>query len=96
MRKQLRDVHECKGKVTSVRLSEEQLKTVKSKAKTHGMSVSNYIITTAVNGGNALTPETLVQIQNLVNDACAALSEAAPEKVHELQKGVDELWQKLM
>lgn len=61
---------ELKGKVTSIRLSQEQHESVKAKAKAKGMSLSNYIITSAVNGGNNISPDLLVKIQNLTNTAC--------------------------
>lgn len=87
---------EKKGKVTSVRLTEEQHKRVQEQAKAKGMTVSSYIITTAVNGGNTITPEMLVKMQNIVNMACEAVEEFAPNKVDSIQKGMNEIWQKLV
>lgn len=92
----LRSESERKGKVTSIRLTEEQHERVQKKAKGKGMTVSNYIITTAVNGGNAITPEMLVKMQNVANMACTAVEEFAPDKVDSIQKGMNEIWQKLM
>ncbi len=87
---------EKKGKVTSIRLTEEQHKRVQDQAKAKGMTVSSYIITTAVNGGNAITPEMLVEMQNIANMACDAVREFAPDKVESIQKGMNEIWQKLV
>lgn len=87
---------ERKGKVTSIRLTEEQYMRVKEQAKAKGMTVSNYIITTAVNGGNNITPEMLVKMQNVANMACTAVEEFAPEKVKSIQEGMNEIWQKLV
>ena len=86
---------EKKGKVTSIRLTEEQHRRVQEQAKAKGMTVSSYIITTAVNGGNAITPEMLVEMQNIANMACAAVEEFAPDKVESIQKGMNVIWQKL-
>lgn len=87
---------EKKGKVTSIRLTEDQHRRVQEQAKAKGMTVSNYIITTAVNGGNAITPKMLVKIQNVANMACEAVEEFAPDKVDSIQKGMNEIWQKLV
>ncbi len=87
---------EKKGKVTSIRLTEEQHRRVQEQAKAKGMTVSSYIITTAVNGGNTITPEMLVKMQNVANMACAAVEEIAPDKVESIQKGMNEIWQKLV
>lgn len=87
---------ERKGKVTSIRLTEDQHRRVQVQAKAKGMTVSSYIITTAVNGGNAITPEMLVKMQNVANMACAAVEEFAPDKVESIQKGMNKIWQKLV
>lgn len=86
---------EKKGKVTSIRLTEEQHRSVQEQAKAKGMTVSSYIITTAVNGGNAITPEMLVKMQNVANMACTAVEEFAPDKVESIQKGMNEIRQNL-
>lgn len=92
----LRAESERKGKVTSIRLTEEQHKKVQEQAKAKGMTVSSYIITTAVNGGNTITPEMLVKMQNVADMACEAVEEFAPEKVKSIQEGMNEIWQKLV
>lgn len=86
---------EKKGKVTSIRLTEEQHRRVQEQAKAKDMTISSYIITTAVNGGNAITPEMLVKMQNVVNMACATVEKCAPEKVESIQERMNEIWQKL-
>ncbi len=94
--KHLRAESERKGKVTSVRLTEEQHELVQKKAQEKGMTVSRYIITTAVNGGNAITPELLVKLQNITNEACSVMEEHEPDRVPAMQKAVNEIWQKLI
>lgn len=94
--KHLRAESERKGKVTSIRLTEEQHELVQKKALEKGMTVSSYIITTAVNGGNAVTPELLVTLQNITNEACSLMEKYAPDRVTAMQKKVNEIWQKLM
>lgn len=93
--KHLRAESERKGKVTSIRLTEEQHKRVQQKAQEMGMTVSGYITATAVNGGNAITPKMLVKMQNLANMACDAVKEFAPDKVESMQKGMNDIWPKL-
>ncbi|MBO5382881.1 MAG: hypothetical protein IKL31_08890 [Ruminococcus sp.] len=86
---------ELKDKVTSIRLTEEQHNTVKANAEAKGMTVSNYIITSVVNGGNELTPQTLIKLQDLTNKVCATVIEYSPESVDAIQKGMNEIWQEL-
>lgn len=86
---------EKKGKVTSLRLTEEQSALLHSKATKKGMSLSNYIITAAINSETSLTPELLVLTHNLINEACKAVSDYAPEKAKSLQEGMNKLWQRL-
>lgn len=87
---------EKKGKVTSIRLTEKQHELVQKKAQEKGMTVSVYIITTAVNGGNAVTPELLVSLQNITNEACSVMKEHEPDRVTAMQEKVNEIWQKLV
>lgn len=94
--KHLRAESERKSKVTSIRLTEEQHKCIQKKAQAIGMTVSNYIITIAASGDNSVTPELLVTLQNIVNEACSAMEEYAPDRVTAMQQEVNELWQKLM
>ena len=86
---------ELKGKVTSIRLSQKQHESVKAKAEANGMSLSNYIITSAVNGENNISPDLLVKIQNLTNTACMIAEKYSPETVESLQKGANEIWHAL-
>lgn len=93
--KHLRAESERKGKVTSIRLTEEQHERVQKKAKEKGMTVSNYIITKSVNG-NAVTPELLVKLQNIANEACSVMEKYEPDRVTAMQQEVNEIWQELM
>lgn len=93
--KHLRAESERKGKVTSIRLTEEQHERVQKKAQAKGMTISNYIITTAVNG-NSVTPELLVKLQNIANEACSVMEKHEPDRVTAIQQEVNGLWQKLM
>ena len=86
---------ERKEKITSIRLSDEQHKKIQANADEAHMSFSNYMVTSAVNC-NSLTPALMVEIQDNINYACAAVEEHAPEKVKTMQEGVNKLWQKLM
>ena len=86
---------ERKEKITSIRLSDEQHKKIQANADSAHMSFSNYMVTSAVNG-SSLTPALMVEIQDNINYACAAVEEHAPDKVKAMQEGVDKLWQQLM
>ena len=90
-----RNRKEIKGKVTSVRLSSEQHKTIQEKADAADMTLSNFIVTAAMNN-NAVTPEILVEMQDIVNFACSEIEKTNPEKVVILQERMYKLWQKSM
>ena len=94
-KKHIRAAEERKDESTSVRFSLEQKKRITEKAKEAGMSVSNYMVTKAANGGTELTPEILVEIQDLINYACESVEKNAPEDVATMQEGANKLWQKL-
>lgn len=53
--KHFRAESERKGKVTSIRLTEEQHKRIQKKAQARGMTVSNYIIAAAASGDNSIS-----------------------------------------
>ena len=91
-----REESEKKDKVTSIRLTEEQHRKVQEKAAAKKMTVSRYLTETALHADNALTPEIMVKIQDLANNASVTVEEYAPEKVESLQRGVNELRQKSM
>ena len=96
----MRDPKEKKGKVTSIRLSEEQYQRVKKQAEQHGMTMSNYIITNAVHGENLLTPEQVVRLQNIVNEAVGVVMEYAPEaskdkRIWRIRREMSKLWTSL-
>ena len=92
--KKTKDRTEIKGKVTSVRLTEEQHKTIQKKADAAGMTVSNFMITAAMNN-NAATPAMIVKMQDIVNYACSVIDETKQDMRVILQERMNQLWQKL-
>lgn len=90
----IRSESERKGKSTSLRMSDNQFKTIQENAEKAGMTVSSYIVTAAVNGGKALTPKDLVDMQNKINAASYAIEESNPDLVKSLQEGMNMIWQK--
>ena len=88
--------NERKDTVTSVRMSKDQKQKIQQKAEKAGMPIGSYMVNVAANGGDKLTPETLVAFQNLINTACDAVKENKPEQAEDMQKGAFKLWQKLI
>lgn len=86
---------EKKTLVTSVRMSEEQHKQIEKNAKKNKMSVSNYMITKAVNGENGIDPKMIVEIQNLMNMAYSLAMKYEPETYNNMRERTNELWQGL-
>ena len=92
----MRDPKEKKGMVTSIRLTEEQHQRVKKQAEQQGMTMSNYIM----HGENLLTPELVVRLQNIVNEAIAVVLEYAPEllkekRIWKMRREMSKLWTSL-
>ena len=59
------------------------------------MSVSNYMITKAVNGENGIDPKMIVEIQNLMNMAYSLAMKYEPETYNNMRERTNELWQGL-
>ena len=77
---------------TSIRLNDEQKRILDEKAKERGVSRSTYIRDRALHGDEGLTPETMVRIQNLVNEAFEAIRYADVDKAISMEMEVNELW----
>lgn len=86
---------EKKTNVTSIRLSKEQHRKVQEQAAKNGMTISNYLITKAVNNDNGLTPDVMVKVQNIANKATELAIKYAPEQVAEIESEVSKLWSQL-
>ena len=87
---------EKKTLVTSVRMSEEQHKQIEKNAKKHKMTVSNYMITQAVNGEKGLDPKMMVEIPNLMNMAYSLAKKYEPETYNTMRERTNGLWQGLV
>lgn len=79
-------------KVTSVRLNDEEKQMVAEKAKAKGMSTSGYIRDKVLHDEKGLTPETMIQMQNLINEAFEAIKYADPDKAISMEMEVNKLW----
>ncbi|MBR0484086.1 MAG: hypothetical protein IJJ69_04800 [Oscillospiraceae bacterium] len=91
----MRDNEEKKGKVLSVRLTEEGYENLKEESQLHHMSMSGYLAQIAVHGKNGLTPELMVKIQRIVNVAYKAIKDYEPETAEFLEQEMHELWSEL-
>ena len=87
---------EIKDKTASFRLTTNNYEIIKKKADEAKMSMSDYFLKSALKDNSRITPEVMVKLQNVANDATSAVQEYAPDKAEETQKGVDALWQILM
>ena len=91
----MRKESEKKGKVTSIRLSQEQHEIIQANAEKRGMTLSSYIVNSAVNSDSALTPADMVEIQNIVNTVYEIALEFLPETAEQIQSEVNKLWLQL-
>lgn len=86
---------ERKGKVTSIRMSEQQYEDIKRKADNNNQSVSTFMVNVASNKMPGLTPAVLAQMQNLLNEACKMAERNEPDQVNRLQKEMNRIWHTL-
>ncbi len=77
---------------TSIRLNDEEKRILDEKAKEKGMSRSTYIREKALHGEEGLTPEMMVHIQNLVNEAFETIRYADMDKAVSMEMEVNKLW----
>lgn len=88
----MRKESEKKTKVTSLRMTEEQYQAIQKMANEKKMSMGGYIVDSAIHSQKSVTPEIMVNIQNLVNTACAVIKESAPDKAEKMEKEAKKLW----
>ncbi|EWM55076.1 plasmid mobilization protein [Ruminococcus flavefaciens] len=90
-----RDESERKEVSTSLRMTQKQHDKIKEKADAKGQSISTYLIDAASKDQTGFTPALLVQMQNLLNDACKMAERNEPDEVDRMQKEMNKIWQKL-
>lgn len=88
----MRKESEKKTKVTSLRMTEEQYQAIQKMADEKKMSMGGYIVDSAIHSQKSVTPEIMVNIQNLVNTACAVIKESAPDKAEKMETEAKKLW----
>ena len=71
---------EIKDKTASFRLTTNEYNIIRKKADEAKMSMSDYFLKSALKDNSRITPEVMVKLQNVSNDATAGVQEYAPEK----------------
>lgn len=77
---------------TAIRLSPNERRIVEEKAEAKGMKLTSYIAFMAVHGETGVTPEAMVEIQNLINRAHDVVKKTDPDEAQALEKEMNELW----
>ena len=88
----MRKESEKKTKVTSLRMTKEQYQAIQKMADEKKISMGSYIVDSAIHSQKSVTPEIMVNIQNLVNTACAVIEEFAPDKAEKMETEAKKLW----
>lgn len=91
----MRKDSEKKGKIASIRLTDEEFEKFTEAAGRKGMSLSNYLRDCAEHQNNVLDPCLLVHMQNVANIAMELIRQYEPKnaKVAEkLESEMKELW----
>jgi len=91
----MRSNEDKKNVKTSVKMTNRDHDLLEQRARECGKKIGPYIVDTAVKAENAITPETVAKLQNIVNFACEAVKETSPRKVKEMQAEVNDLWSSL-
>ena len=91
----MRSNEDKKNVKTSVKMTRRDHDLLEQRANECGMKIGPYIVSTAVKAENAITPEMVAKLQNIVNFACEAVKESSPKKVKEMQEEVNDLWSSL-
>ena len=91
----MRSENDKKNVKTSVKMTQRDHELLEQRARECGKKIGPYIVDTAVNAENAITPEVVTKLQNIVNYACEAVKETSPKKVKEMQAEVNDLWSSL-
>lgn len=89
----MRSESEKKGKVTSVRLTEEEYLEFEEAAAKEGMTVSTLLRTCAKNRKSLYTPAQKVHTQNIANTAIELAREYSPEKIKFIESEMKKIWQ---
>ena len=92
--KSARKKSELKDEVKSIRMSHEQAERIKKNAKRQKMSFGSYMVTKALSEETGLTPEIMVEFQDIVNSACAVIQKYEPNKSEEFRKRANNIWPK--
>ena len=94
----MRTEFEKKGKVTSVRLTEEEHIEFTEAAEKEGLTLGGYLRECARHRNNSLEPCLLVHMQNVMNTAVELIRKYEPKNTktaEKLEKEMKELWNKL-
>ena len=94
----MRNEFEKKSKVTSVRLTEEELIEFTEAAEKKGLTLGSYLRECARHQNNSLEPCLVVHMQNVMNAAVELIYRYEPqnkETVEKMEKEMEELWSKL-
>ena len=94
----MRKEFEKKGKVTSIRLTEEELIEFTEAAEKEGLTLGGYLRECARHRNDSLNPCLLVHMQNVMNTAVELIYRYEPqnkETAEKMEKEMEELWSKL-
>ncbi len=82
-----------KNAKTSVTMTNEEHDIIAQKAAKRGLRVSPYMVECSVHSDDLITPEKRIKVQNIINSLCLIAEDIAPDRVPEIRKEGEELWQ---
>lgn len=90
-----RSEEETKTEMIAFKVSKNQKKKIKEMAEKEGKDVSKYIVEKTMHPGG-IKPQTIVQVQDIINLATEIALAYAPEKAKEIAKKEKKLWSSWM
>ena len=89
----MKSEEEKKTRRVPTRMTQGEYQVIREKAKSRKMSVSAYVVDSAVHSDNHLDLPTLIRIQNLANMAADACEKLNLGIAAEIREEVSALWQ---
>ena len=88
----MKSEEEKKTRRVPTRMTQAEYTQIQKKADKRGMSVSAFVVESAVHDDKRITPLQIMQLQNLINKAADACESNNPELARELRREGDAQW----
>lgn len=88
----MRKKEELKTERKTVLMTKSLMENIEQEALRRGIKANTVMVERLSHSESKLTPQIMVQIQNLANHASSSVKEYSPQDAEQIQKEVDKLW----